>query len=454
MNVNPVKIGTIAGASLLALVVGFSSFFTTDGGYNYVVQNTMSGTYNVITEPGTHLKMPFFTRITKYKQAATLNFSGTAETASDTGSFTANEPAINVTFADTYTGDIPANFRFRLPRGEQEMLKIHEEFRSFDNLVDSLLTKNARDVTVITSTQYTGEEFFQGGVNQFKAQLSDQLQNGIYKTRRTQVVIEDTSIAPVSSENSEATQLEEVKRKVWKNVIQRDTAGQPLRLEDPLAEYGIVATQVTLGKPEPSSRLNTLLENKRTLVADRIAAVEQLATAEAQAQAVQQKEEIEKRRQIQVAQREKELAVIDQQRQVAVAREEAKKQEVERERDKRLAEIEKQKELAVAEADRDIQAAAAQAAKFEAEAIRQKGLAEAEVEQAKLAAKQAAKDIYMAELQRDIARVMYPALKDVVIEMPDFVNIGGGAEGAPALNSVEAFIELGIMDQLEKRSQQ
>jgi len=452
MNFNPIKLGASVIAGLFVIIIAFSSFFMTNGGYSYVVQNTLSGTYNVITEPGTHAKMPFFTRITEYKQAATLNFSGTADVNSDTGTFTSNEPSINVTFADTYTGDIPANFRFRLPRGEKEMLKIHEEFRSFDNLVNSLLTKNARDVTVITSTQYTGEEFFQGGVNQFKAQLADQLQNGIYKTRRTQVVIDDTSIAPVSSENSEATQLEEVQRKVWKNVIQRGTDGQPLRLEDPLAEYGIVATQVTLGKPEPSSRLNTLLENKRTLVADRIAAVEQLATAEAQAQAVQQKEEIEKRRQIQVAQREKELAVIDQQRQVAVAREEAKKQEVERQRDKRLAEIEKQKELAVAEADRDIQAAAAQAAKFEAEAIRQKGLAEAEVEQAKLAAKQAAKDIYMAELQRDIARVMYPALKDVTIDMPDFVNIGSGTDGAPALNSVEAFIDLGIMEQIEKRT--
>ena len=37
-------------------------------------------------------------------------------------------------------------------------------------------------MTVITATQYTGEEFFQGGLNQFKTQLADQLQNGIYLT--------------------------------------------------------------------------------------------------------------------------------------------------------------------------------------------------------------------------------------------------------------------------------
>lgn len=437
--------------AIFAMVLVFGTWFTTEGGYTYVVQNTLSGTYTVYTEPGTHFKVPFFTRVTEYKQAATINFSGIDEVgiAADNGEFTRAEGAVNVTFADTYTGDIPVTFRFRLPRDEQAMLKIHTEFRSFENMVDALLTKNARDVIVITATQYTGEEFFQGGVNQYKVQLTDQLQNGLYQTRRTQVVVEDTSIAPVSSTNNVASQLQEVQRKVWKNVIQMDGNNQPRRQESPLAEYGVIATQVTMGKPEPSPRLNELLENKRRLVADRIAAVEQLATAEAQAQAVQQQEEIEKRRQIQIAQREKELAVIAQQQEVAVAEEEAKKQVVIRERDKLLAEIEKQRELAIAQADRDIQKAAAEAAAFQADAIREIGLAEAEVAEAQLRAKQAAKDIYMAEIQRDIANVMYPALRDVTIDMPDFYAGGTGGE---MMNSLEVFTTLGALDSLQNRA--
>ena len=35
--------------------------------------------------------------------------------------------------------------------------------------------------------QNIGEEFFQGGLNQFKNQLSDQLNQGVYETRRAQV---------------------------------------------------------------------------------------------------------------------------------------------------------------------------------------------------------------------------------------------------------------------------
>lgn len=315
--------------------------------------------------------------------------------------------------------------------------------------MDALLTKNARDVTVITATQYTGEEFFQGGVNQYKVQLTDQLRDGIYETRRTQVVVEDTTIAAVSTENRDANRLEETQRKIWKNVIQTDRDGNPRRLESPLEEYGIAATQVTIGKPDPSPRLESLLDNKRELVATRIAAIEQLQTAEAQAQAVQQQEEIEKRRLTQIAQREKDLAVIAAQQQVAVAQEEARKQEVERERDKNLAAIDKQRELEIAEANRDIQEANALAAEFEAQALLEVGLAEAEVERAKLEAKQAASDIYMAEIQRDIARVMYPALDGVTIDMPDFY--AGGGEGA-APNSLEVFTTLGALEQIQQRT--
>lgn len=433
----------------VALYFATASWFTTDAGYNYVVQNTLFGTYSVYTEAGTHLKVPFFTRINPYKQAATINFSGNDNSASDNGSYTRADQAVTVTFAATYSGDIPATFRFRLPRDANSMLKIHSEFRSFDNLVDALLTKNSRDVIVITATQYTGEEFFQGGVNQYKVQLVDQLQNGIYETKREQVTIEDVAMSPVSSTNANANKLEETQRRIWKNVIQLDANGQAKRLESPLVEYGIDATQVTIGRPIPDTTLDNLLDNKRNLVALRIGAVEELQTAEAQAQAIQQKEEIEKRRQVQVAQREKDLAIIKQQQAVAVEQEIAKKETVMREKSKALAVIDKQRELEIAQANRGIQQASAEAAMFEAQAIREKGLAEADVTKAQLAAKQGAKDIYLAEIQRDIAKVMYPALKEVNIDMPDFYYAGGSTESAPT--SLDVFTTLGALKELQER---
>merc|ERR1712167_139990 len=128
---------------------------------------------------------------------------------------------------DTYVGKIPVTFRFKLPTTSESVRKMHKEFRSEENLVNSLLMRNAANVTVITATQYTGEEFFQGGLNQYKSQLSDQLQNGIYMTERKQVEIEQTDLAPVGADNggdeargsiTKTPKLVKAKQLVWKTV--------------------------------------------------------------------------------------------------------------------------------------------------------------------------------------------------------------------------------------------
>ena len=58
-------------------------------------------------------------------------------------------------------------------------------------------------------------------VRQFKTQLADQLQNGIYHTERKQVEIEQTDLAPVGSEQEpgeKAPRLVKAKQLVWKTV--------------------------------------------------------------------------------------------------------------------------------------------------------------------------------------------------------------------------------------------
>ena len=450
------------GFAAIIMFIGLTStWFSTETGYNYVVQNTWTGNVSVIMDAGTYGKLPFFTQVFPYKQATTINFSGIVRgnevvALPDVGAFTRQQPATEVAFADTYTGDIAATFRFRLPTDVDQMLALHSEFRGYDNMVDALLVRNAIDVTNVTATQYTGEEFFQGGVNSYKVQLADQLTNGLYETQRQKVIIDDTEIASVSPENSDANTLQNVTRKVWKNIVLTNAAGEPLRQENPLTRFGVDVTQVTLGKAWASSELDTLLGEKRERIGRRIAAIEQLATAEAEANAVQQEEEIETVRQTQIAQRAKDLAVIVEQQAVAVAREVATRSRVQQEMSRDLAAIDKDRELAVAVADRNIQEATAEAAVYEAEAILSVGLAEAQVDQAKLEAKQAAKDIYMAEIELQIAEVMYPALNGVTIDMPDFY-MGGtntdGTTGGAIPNSLEVFRTMSALQQMEETRQ-
>lgn len=393
--------------------------------------------------------MPHFSRATPYKQVMTVAFGNEVE-----AQLTRRMPSFTVRFADTYTGNIAATFRFKLPLDKEKIKFIHRDFRGFDNLVDALLIKTAKDVVVNTATQYTGEEFFQGALNQFKASLIDQLQYGIYNTERKQVEIEQTALAPVGLGQEESTQLKRTKTLVWKTVpVVED--GQFVRLENPLDSYGIEVTQVTLGNNNPETQLEKLLSEKKRLVAERIKTVQEQETAKEQAKTAQLKADIERTKAKQEALKQKELAIISKQREVEEAQKQAEKEKIEQEKLKDLATIQKQKELEIAQANQEIQKANYQAAQFEAKAIREKGLAEADVLKARYDAR--VPKIYLAEIKRDIAQVMFTHLQGIEVKMPhNLVSLGGEGDNKlklpTNLDILSSFAAINVMEQLEKKA--
>ncbi len=438
----------VFSAAIFFGILGFlwNAWFQTDAGYTYVYQNNITGGLKVYTEPGIHFRLPGLSRVTVYKQVMTVSFGNTGGDR-----LTRQSSPITVRFADTYTGQIPATFRYKLSSNPEKVIQMHREFRSFENLVDALILKNSQNVVVITSTQYTGEEFFQGGLNRFKAQLEDQLRNGIYQTERKQVEVEQLDLAPVGLEQEESNKLQRTKQLVWKTVPVVNEEGKQIRQSNPLDLYGIQVTQVTVGDPIPEDQLNRLLLDKKKLVAERIKTIQEQETAKAQAKTEQLKKEIERTRAVQDAQRTKELAVIAQAKEVEVAKQIALKEIVEQNKKKDIAVIDKQKELEIAEANRNIQKANSEAAKFEAMAIREKGNAEADVMKAKYGALGAFKEIYLAEMQRDIANVLYTNLRNFKVEMPQnyvsTANAGTTDSLKTSLDVISAFSALGLMQQ-------
>ena len=203
---------------------------------------------------------------------------------------------------------------------------------------------------------------------------------------------------------------------------------------------------------------------------------------------------------MQDAQRQKELVVIGNQREVEVARQVAERETIEQRKLQDLAVIQKDKELSIAKAELDISKANAVrqphssslllslvslsrsrfdcdpgrsaclncsthqlldtphtlhtsqlAAKFQAEAIAAKGKAEADVLKLNYQAKAQNKEIFLAETQRDMAVALYGNLKDFKVEMPQNVIMGGGGGGAAGklpsnLDVITGFSALGLME--------
>jgi hypothetical protein len=494
-----------------------SSVFKTESGYIYHYQDMIMRKVDVYDKPGFHFKIPFSYQVTPYTKAWTVSFG-----INYGGRQVRSKKAIKVRFADTYTAEIPATFRFKLPANKEKIKMIHQEFRSFDELIDSLLIKTARDVMVNTATQYTGEEFYQGGFNEFKAALTDQLRKGIYKTVRKRV-FEDEQPGSTLVRQEDSMELRKAKTWIWKTVPVLDEKGKIIRLDNPLKPYGIEVTQVTLGEPKAEPQLGTLLAEKKRLVAERIKAVQAQETSKEQAITAQLEIEVERARESQLKMKEKELALINKQREVEEAQKQAEKEIVEYEKAKSLAAIDKAKELAiqieeekiklakkaeelaivkanekiqlaekakelavveaemkiqlakkvselavveaetkvklakkakelaVAEKNKDIQKANFESAQFEAKAIEEKGVAEANILKAKYDALKP--DIYLAEIQRDIAHVVYPNLKDMKLTMPhNIVNLGNDKNNSlqTNLDVLSSFATIGVMEWLEK----
>ncbi len=245
---------------ILLVVIYFilrSTIFMTESGYVYVYENQLTGRVNVYDSPGIHLKIPF-SPVTRYNQVWTVNF-GTRFTGKQ---ILEEKVPIQLRFADSYTANIPGIFRYKLPRNQDKIKTIHREFTNFYNLIDSLLIPISKSVMVSTATQYTGEEFFLGGLNTFKTQLLNQLQYGIYETERRQVEVEQRDFAGLFQD--ESMQRRTTSMKIWKTMPVKGPDGEFQRIDNPLETYGIEVTQVDLGVPVADSELGQLLAAKKS----------------------------------------------------------------------------------------------------------------------------------------------------------------------------------------------
>jgi hypothetical protein len=97
-----------------------------------------------------------------------------------------------------------------------------------------------------------------------------------------------------------------------------------------------------------------------------------------------------------------------------------------------------------------IQKANFEATQFEVKAIREKGIVEAEILKAIYEARRP--EIYLAEIQKEIAAIIYPNLMGVQVTMPhNIITLGGDKDNTLLTNFdvLSSFATLGVMEQLQ-----
>lgn len=181
-------------AIVIVVVLGLLSlkvFEDANKSKNYVVQMPFTGHYHTWTDGG--LQLQAFGRVEVYNKTSQIEFTGVE--ANENGYIAVGEnPAAQATFNDNGRGMIIGSFRVVLPNDAQNMEKIQRDFGSERALINNLVKPTLYKVVTACGPLMSSLESVSATRTDLIAYITDQLNNGVYKTRsiKTEVTNELT----------------------------------------------------------------------------------------------------------------------------------------------------------------------------------------------------------------------------------------------------------------------
>jgi hypothetical protein len=302
---------------ILAVAGIFSKYLveTNNAGYIKIRQMPVSGTLGVYTDAG--MFGQWFGLVTEYQQAGTYSFTDEA-LPTDQLKDSAVSAAVEVRFNDGGIARLTGNARFELPLEPAAMTKIHNKFRSYDHISQSLVKPAIGEALILTASLMSAEESYSGRRAEFSQLAWDQVLNGVYITESE----ERETVDPTTGEKKN-------KRIVH---IKYDNEGKPVRKQNSLALYEIRITQFFLDKDFGyESGVLQQISNQRDAMMKTVAAKAEAEksqqdrlTAEAQGQAnvmtAKYEAEVEKERAVVEARKRKEVAETEAAQRLEVAK--------------------------------------------------------------------------------------------------------------------------------------
>ena len=412
---------TVAGFAVF--VTGMSSFYIV-GGTEYAVERTPSGEMQGVVEPGIHFKVPFVSSVHFYDQFQTVSYVDDDKDPDTVGSLK------RINFADTYGGYVGGTIRYQLSSNPELLVEMHKAYMNESNLITSGLKPISKQLLTYTANQITGEDFMQGGQNDYQIRIEDQGNKGLYITKRIKVKVKKNS-STIGLKNQNPDKRGQRDSYVFRTIIQKDAKGEPLRQALPTTQYGIKVVQVTIDDFKPETKLKDFVNRKKDQIAKRQTLIEEQENERQSAITAELKGTRQRVEAKQEQLKQKDAEVIKAQKRVELEQKESD-----------LQVVRKNKELEIATANEGIQKANAVAAKYQAQAIEAKGLAEAKVKEAMYLAVR--KDILILEVDKAIAKYKYQALPNVKLAMPNIVMSSGGDSG-----SIQELTNLHIIDKIK-----
>lgn len=243
----------IAVVGLAVVVLSGKLFETNDAGFYAVRQAAGTGTLTAYARPGMFFQG--FGEVEKYKAADTLHFED-----GELGS-------IEVRFNDGAKAKVAVNVRYELPINDEQLIQIHQKFRSYDALVNETIRNVVSESILLTAAMMSTEESYTTKRAEFSQVAEDQVLNGIYLTEAETVETKDPKTGEILRRQAVT--------------IQKDKDGKPERKHAVLDQYGIRITQFMVKNIDYDEKVDAMIASKQE-------AMQKTVSARANAEKAQQ----------------------------------------------------------------------------------------------------------------------------------------------------------------------
>lgn len=182
--------GIVLAVVAVAVALMSSALFEdADKSKNYVCQMPITGEYRVWADGG--LQGQWFGTVEVYDKTSQIDFSGIEKDNKGNYYAVGNNPAAALTFNDKGKGFIIGSFRVVLPTDDANMSKIQRDFGSANALIATLVRPTLYKVVTACGPLMSSLESVSETRTDLTAYITDQLNNGIYKTRTVKTEVKN-----------------------------------------------------------------------------------------------------------------------------------------------------------------------------------------------------------------------------------------------------------------------
>lgn len=369
-----------------------------DKSKNYVCQVPITGEYVVWTDGG--LQWQGYGNVKEYAKTSQIEFS---DLERNEGGYVAvgENPAAGTTFNDRGKGYIIGSFRVVLPNDDKNMMAIQRDFGSEKALINNLVRPTLYKVVTACGPLMSSLESVSETRTDLTAYITDQLNNGVYKTKTTKVEV----LNEITGEKETRTQAELI-------ADENAPGGYKRQETSPFSLYGITAGIVSITDIKYDAATQSQIDAQK-------AANLSVITAKTQAaKAIQETITIEEQGKARAAE-----AKWAQEREKAVA-------------------------VTKAEQEREVSRLAAEKAEFDKKRIVAQGQAEAEANRLKVQAGLTPQE--RAEWDYKTAVGIAEALANSKVRWVPEVMMGGQGSNGSAMDAVGLNMMLDVVNKMNK----